>query len=212
MVFECKYWNVNFGLSKAFPWGFHLPAQTPALQFPLVIASFSLIPDSPSPKVILQEEDPSLLLLGVERASAHLEKHSTIKATPALLEIQTAEISCRQKPLTVDESNPFPHIKGLKHFVSLQQALGCFQALYELLGVLGVSAVCLDHCSFQGSTSLSAVGYLIPPPCRWKTHPDNTLQCLVLLLDSPSDLVFAVTFQSHQDCSALKHEATWSLG
>lgn len=132
----------------------------------------------------------------MQRASAHVKKHRIKKATPALSETQTVEISCRQKPPTMDESNPFPHIKGLKHFISLQQALRCFQALYELLGVLGVSAVCLDHCSFlQGSSSLSAVGYLIPPPpCRWKTHPDNTLKCLVLLLDFPSDLVFAVTF------------------
>lgn len=115
---------------------------------------------------------------------------------PALFETQTVETSCRQKPLTVDESNPFPHIKELKHFISLQQALGCFQALCELLGVLGVSAVCLDYCSFlQGSTSLSAVGFLIsPPPCRWKTHLDNTLQCLMLLLEFPYDLVFSVTF------------------
>lgn len=51
----------------------------------------------------------------------------------------------------------------------------------------------------------SAAGYLIsPPPCRWKTHPDNTLQCFVLLLDFLSDLVFAVTFKSHQDGSTLK--------
>lgn len=69
----------------------------------------------------------------------------------------------------------------VKHFISLQQALGYFQPLCGLLSLLGMSIVCVVHCSFlQGSRSLSAAGCLIsPPPRGWKKPPSTTPSSLL---------------------------------
>lgn len=100
---------------------------------------------------------------GDARPSAHLEKpvNAWVRGNPSRL--------CDSYGWKLSPSS----CQRVKHFIALQQALGYFQPLYELLGVLGVSIVCVDHCSFllQGSRSRSAAGCLIsPPPCGWKKH------------------------------------------
>ena len=115
---------------------------------------------SPSRDKLLHQQFPTSR--GIARPSAHLEKpaNAWVQGNPSLL------CNWCEWKLSLSSS------QRVKHLISLQQALRYFQPLCELLGVLGVSVVCVVHCSFlQGSRSLSAAGCLISnPPCGWKTH------------------------------------------